>query len=63
MYEKLMYISRVDYLWEHVRRNEIDVPDFVLDHDEDLEYRPMMDYGMESDHLRVYGGTTSLDPS
>ncbi|GAA0185058.1 hypothetical protein LIER_32346 [Lithospermum erythrorhizon] len=63
LYEKLMYISRVDYLWEHVRRNEIDVPDFVHDHDEDLEYRPVMDYGMESDHLRVYGGTTALDPS
>lgn len=38
-----------------MRRNEIEIPDFVYDHDEDLEYRPMMDYGLESDHPRVYG--------
>ncbi|RXH74951.1 hypothetical protein DVH24_029672 [Malus domestica] len=43
-----------DYLWEHVRRSEIEVPDFVYDHDEDLDHRPMMDYGLESDHPRVY---------
>ncbi|XP_059623405.1 uncharacterized protein LOC132266530 [Cornus florida] len=54
-YGKLKYVSRLDYLWEHVRRNEIEVPDFVYDHDEELEYRPMMDYGLESDHPRVYG--------
>lgn len=54
-YGKLRYVSRVDYLWDHVRRNEIDLPEFVYDHDEDLEYRPMMDYGLESDHPRVYG--------
>lgn len=45
----------MDYLWDHVRRNEVEIPDFVHDHDEDLEYRPMMDYGLESDHARVYG--------
>lgn len=55
LYGKLRYVSRVDYLWDHVRRNEIDLPEFVYDHDEDLEYRPMMDYGLESDHPRVYG--------
>ncbi|XP_004287758.1 PREDICTED: protein GDAP2 homolog [Fragaria vesca subsp. vesca] len=55
VYGKLKYVSRLDYLWEHVRRSEIDVPDFVYDHDEDLEHRPMMDYGLESDHPRVYG--------
>ncbi|CAN6698874.1 unnamed protein product [Malus baccata var. baccata] len=54
VYGKLRYVSRLDYLWEHVRRNEIEVPDFVYDHDEDLEHRPMMDYGLESDHPRVY---------
>jgi hypothetical protein len=26
------------------------MPEFVYDHDDDLEYRPMMDYGQESDH-------------
>ena len=56
LYGKLRYISRVDYLWEHVRRNEVEMPEFVYDHDDDLEFRPMMDYGQESDHARVYAG-------
>ena len=58
LYGKLRYVSRVDNLWEHVRRNEIGMPEFVYDHDEDLEYRPMMDYGMEGDHPRVYVNST-----
>ncbi|MBA0620106.1 hypothetical protein Godav_005876 [Gossypium davidsonii] len=58
LYGKLRYVSRVDYLWEHVKRKEVEIPEFVYDHDEDLEYRPMMDYGLESDHPRV-----SLSPS
>ncbi|XVF62255.1 hypothetical protein PTKIN_Ptkin08bG0202800 [Pterospermum kingtungense] len=63
LYGKLRYLSRVDYLWEHVRRNEIEIPDFVYDHDEDLEYRPMMDYGLESDHPRIYGAPAVDSPS
>ncbi|KAJ9540893.1 hypothetical protein OSB04_027399 [Centaurea solstitialis] len=54
LYAKLKYVSRLGYLWDHVKRNEIEIPEFVYDHDEDLEYRPMMDYGLESDHPRVY---------
>ncbi|KAL7612460.1 uncharacterized protein LOC111902564 [Lactuca sativa] len=55
LYAKLKYVSRLGYLWEHVRRNDIEIPEFVYDHDEDLEFRPMMDYGLESDHPRVFG--------
>ncbi|KAI3519131.1 hypothetical protein L1887_08158 [Cichorium endivia] len=55
LYAKLKYVSRLGYLWDHVRRNDIEIPEFVYDHDEDLEYRPMMDYGLESDHPRVFG--------
>ncbi|XP_047318058.1 rho GTPase-activating protein 68F-like [Impatiens glandulifera] len=55
LYEKLNYVSRLDYLWDHIKRNGIEIPEFVQDHDDDLEYRPMMDYGQESDHPRVYG--------
>lgn len=62
VYGKLKYVSRLDYLWEHVRRSEIEVPDFVYDHDEDLEHRPMMDYGLESDHPRVYDAP-AVDPA
>lgn len=63
LYGKLRYVNRIDYLWEHVRRNEIEIPEFVMDHDEDLEYRPMMDYGLESDHPRVYGAPAVDSPT
>ncbi|KAL5706370.1 hypothetical protein ACHQM5_024547 [Ranunculus cassubicifolius] len=53
LYGKLKYVNRLEFLYDHVRRNEIEIPDFVRDHDEELEYRPMMDYGLESDHPRV----------
>ncbi|XAR73717.1 hypothetical protein NMG60_11007783 [Bertholletia excelsa] len=59
LYGKLRYVNRLDYLWENVRRKDIEIPEFVYDHDQDLEYRPMMDYGLESDHPRVYGAPTA----
>lgn len=31
----------------------MEIPEFVHEHDRELEYRPMMDYGLESDHPRV----------
>uniref|UniRef100_A0A5B7BXI0 CRAL-TRIO domain-containing protein n=1 Tax=Davidia involucrata TaxID=16924 RepID=A0A5B7BXI0_DAVIN len=54
LYWKLKYVNRLEFLWDHVRRNEMEIPEFVIDHDEELDYRPMMDYGLESDHPRVY---------
>ncbi|KAK3231929.1 hypothetical protein Dsin_003810 [Dipteronia sinensis] len=56
LYRKLRYVTRLEFLWEHVRRKEIEIPEFVNDHDAELEYRPMimtMDYGLESDHPRI----------
>lgn len=61
-YGKVKYVNRVDFLWENIRRNAIDLPEYVYDHDEDLEYRPMMDYGLESDHPRVYGAPSVDSP-
>lgn len=55
LYGKLKYVTRLEFLWEHVRRKEIEIPEFVYDHDEELEYRPAMEYGLESDHPRNYG--------
>ncbi|KAM1387807.1 hypothetical protein ACFX2I_016004 [Malus domestica] len=55
LYKKLKYVTRLEFLWVQVRRNEVEVPDFVYDYDEQLEYRPIMDFGLESDHPRVYG--------
>lgn len=62
MYRKLQYVNRVEFLWNHVRRNEIEfeIPEFVFDQDEELEHRTMMEYGLESDHRRAYG-TPSVD--
>ncbi|KAE8731411.1 hypothetical protein F3Y22_tig00002840pilonHSYRG01276 [Hibiscus syriacus] len=62
LYSKLKYVSRLEFLWDHVRRMEIKVPEFVHDHDDELEYHPMMDYGLESDHPRVYSEPPSKDP-
>ncbi|KAJ7957929.1 ganglioside-induced differentiation-associated protein 2 [Quillaja saponaria] len=59
LYSKLKYVNRVEFLWNHVKKNEMEIPDFVYDYDEELENRPMMDYGLESDHPRVYGGRGS----
>jgi len=61
-YGKVKYVSRVDFLWEHIRRNAIEIPEYVTDHDEDLERRPMMDYGLESDHPRVYDAPSVDSP-
>ncbi|KAF5739312.1 hypothetical protein HS088_TW12G00515 [Tripterygium wilfordii] len=54
LYGKLKYVNRLEFLWDHVRRNEMEIPEFVYDHDEELEDRPIVDYGLESDHPRVY---------
>ncbi|KAM1133065.1 hypothetical protein ACFX15_041636 [Malus domestica] len=54
LYKKLKYVQRLEFLWNQVRRNEVEIPEFVHDYDEELEYRPIMDYGLESDHPRVY---------
>lgn len=62
LYWKLKYVSRVEFLWDHVRRNEIEIPQFVFDHDEELECRSLMDYGLESDHPRVCYGSSSDNP-
>ncbi|XP_062023325.1 uncharacterized protein LOC133739558 [Rosa rugosa] len=63
LYRKVNYVTRLEFLWDHVRRNEMEIPEFVYDYDEELEYRPMMDYGIESDHPRVYGAPPAMDSS
>ncbi|KAM3341581.1 hypothetical protein BC332_12194 [Capsicum chinense] len=59
VYWKLNYVTRLEFLWEHVKRKEIEMPEFVYDHEEELDdYRPIMDYGIEGDHPRVYIDST-----
>ncbi|KAL2512792.1 SEC14 cytosolic factor family protein/phosphoglyceride transfer family protein [Abeliophyllum distichum] len=54
-YWKLRYIKRLEFLWDNIRRKEIEIPEFVYEHEEELEYHRAMDYGLESDHPRAYG--------
>lgn len=42
-------------------RKEIDIPEFVYDHDEEMDRFPMIDYGLESDHPRVLCTAASVD--
>lgn len=49
LYWKLKYINRVEFLWDHIKKGEIEIPEFVLEHDTLLENRPLMDYGIETD--------------
>eukprot|EP00249_Psilotum_nudum_P005502 c18938_g1_i1 orf=234-968(+) len=55
LYWKLKYINRIEFLWDHIKRGQLEVPDFVYEHDNELEHRPLMDYGLEADPLQAYG--------
>lgn len=64
LYGKVRYVSRVEYLWERMRRGEVEVPEFVRLHDEKLEDRPLMDYGLERDrHCSSLYDAPSMDIS
>ncbi|CAI9117005.1 OLC1v1018310C1 [Oldenlandia corymbosa var. corymbosa] len=55
LYRKVKYVNRLDILWDNVRRKEVDIPEFVYDEDQKLDHIPVMiDFGMESDHPRIY---------
>ncbi|CAI0435026.1 unnamed protein product [Linum tenue] len=63
LYGKVKYVSRLEFMWEYVRKGEMEVPEFVKDHEEELEYRPLttLDYGMESDFPRPYCAGANMD--
>lgn len=44
VYQKLKYVDRVEFLWEHVGRREMKIPEFVHDHDKELECRPALNF-------------------
>jgi len=48
-WRKLVYISRIEFLWDFIERSQCLFHDFVIDHDKDLETQPLMDYGIYSD--------------
>lgn len=53
LYWKIRYISRLQYLWEDIKKDQIEIPDFVQSHDDVLEHRPLTDYGIEPDPLHL----------
>ncbi|PIN01802.1 Hismacro and SEC14 domain-containing protein [Handroanthus impetiginosus] len=63
LYWKVKYVNRLEFLWDNVKRKGIEIPDFVYDFDEEMECRPRMDYGLESDHPgpRMMYGCPGLD--
>ncbi|KMZ68195.1 Cellular retinaldehyde-binding/triple function, C-terminal [Zostera marina] len=65
LYRKVIYIGRLEFLWIHVKEDgELEIPEFVFDHDDALEYRPLMDYGIEkSNYLGYYDETATVDCS
>lgn len=51
LYWKIKYVSRLQYLWDDIKKGEIEIPEFVQKHDDVLEHRPLTDYGIEPDPL------------
>ncbi|KAF5474224.1 hypothetical protein F2P56_006139 [Juglans regia] len=53
LYWKIKYVSRLQYLWDDIKKGEVEIPDFVKEHDDVLEHRPLTDYGIEPDSLHL----------
>ncbi|KAL5546479.1 hypothetical protein UlMin_006166 [Ulmus minor] len=53
LYWKIKYVSRLQYLWEDIKKGEVEIPEFVKSHDDVLEHRPLTDYGIEPDALHL----------
>ncbi|GLJ11765.1 hypothetical protein SUGI_0176410 [Cryptomeria japonica] len=54
LYWKLKYVNRLEFLWDDIKKKEIKIPEFVVEHDAMLENRPLMDYGIETDPYHLY---------
>ncbi|XP_009764367.1 uncharacterized protein LOC107795431 [Nicotiana tabacum] len=53
LYWKIKYVSRLQYLWDDIKKGELEIPEFVQKHDDILEHRPLTDYGIEPDPLHL----------
>ncbi|XP_022747472.1 ganglioside-induced differentiation-associated protein 2 isoform X2 [Durio zibethinus] len=53
LYWKIKYVSRLQYLWDDIKKGEVEIPEFVQNHDKVLEHRPLTDYGIEPDPLHL----------
>ncbi|GLI69419.1 hypothetical protein VaNZ11_014028 [Volvox africanus] len=46
LWRKVEWVSRVEFLWDHVHKKQLVIPEFVAEHDAILEDQPLMDYGV-----------------
>ncbi|GFR46256.1 hypothetical protein Agub_g7808 [Astrephomene gubernaculifera] len=46
LWRKVEWVARVEFLWDHVHKKQLAVPDFVSEHDALLEEQPLADYGV-----------------
>lgn len=53
LYWKIKYVSRLQYLWDDIKKGQVEIPEFVKSHDDVLEHRPLTDYGIEPDPLHL----------
>ncbi|GFY96154.1 SEC14 cytosolic factor family protein [Actinidia rufa] len=53
LYWKIKYVSRLQYLWEDIKKGDVEIPEFVQNHDDILEHRPLTDYGIEPDPFHL----------
>ncbi|CAI5457976.1 unnamed protein product [Closterium sp. Yama58-4] len=51
LYSRVVFVSRVEFLWEHIQEDQVDLPQFCLDHDSKLEAHPLLDYGVQLDRV------------
>lgn len=59
LYWKIKYVSRLQYLWDDIKKGEVEIPEFVRNHDDVLEHRPLTDYGIEPDPFHLSGMPSS----
>lgn len=53
LYWKIKYVSRLQYLWDDIKKGQVEIPEFVKSHDDVLEHRPLTDYGIEPDPFHM----------
>ncbi|KAL8088416.1 uncharacterized protein LOC141698072 isoform X2 [Apium graveolens] len=68
LYSKVKYMSRLQFLWKHVKRSEMEIPEFISKHDKELDScgqrrLAFSDYFLEihSPRTQVYGLTSYLE--
>ena len=54
LYWKFNYVNHQEFLCACITKGHIEILDFLYDHDDQLEDKPLMDYGVETDPFQVY---------